>query len=79
MSPAPVLLPLRQVGVVGRTGAGKSSLLLALLRLVPWTAGRVVVDGVDLRGLPLRALRGAVGVISQEPVLFSGTILFNLF
>ena len=61
-----------KLGIVGRTGAGKSTLLLALLRLVPWRGGRVRVDGVDVRRVPLDALRGAIAVIPQDPVIFVG-------
>jgi ABC-type multidrug transport system fused ATPase/permease subunit len=65
-------------GVVGRTGSGKSSLLLALLRLIPVVEGRVLVGGADAAALPLRALRRQVAVIPQDPVLFSGTLRSNL-
>lgn len=49
--------PGEKLGVVGRTGAGKSSLLTALLRLAPLTSGRLLVDGVDITKLHLQALR----------------------
>ena len=68
-----------KVGIVGRTGAGKSSLISALYRLAPLTTGRVLVDGVDTAAVSLRHLRGrALSIIPQEPVLFSGSLRRNL-
>ena len=66
------------VGVVGRTGSGKSSLVLALARLNRVDAGRVVIDGVDVASLPLAVLRRALVLVPQEPHLFRGTLRFNL-
>ncbi|KAL4715350.1 hypothetical protein ACJJTC_015121 [Scirpophaga incertulas] len=70
--------PSEKMGVVGRTGAGKSSLLSALLRLAPLSAGCVLIDGVDLHRLNLHALRSRIGVIPQEPFLFKGSIRENV-
>ncbi|KAJ3194117.1 hypothetical protein HK101_003453 [Irineochytrium annulatum] len=67
-----------KVAVVGRTGAGKSSIILALLRLVEPCGGSVWIDGVDIGTLGLGTLRGRVAVIPQDPVLFSGTLRSNL-
>jgi ATP-binding cassette, subfamily C (CFTR/MRP), member 1 len=67
-----------KVGIVGRTGAGKSSLVTAILRLVELDGGRVFIDGVDVSAIGLRRLRSCVAVIPQDPVLFSGTIRSNL-
>ncbi|CAE7510546.1 Abcc2 [Symbiodinium necroappetens] len=68
----------RKVSLVGRTGSGKSSLLGALLRVVNLDAGRICIDGVDIANVPLQALRTAVSLIPQEPVLWSGTVAENL-
>ncbi|CAI5966044.1 unnamed protein product [Closterium sp. NIES-65] len=65
-------------GVVGRTGAGKSTLMLALLRLVEASSGSICIDGVDIASLPLATLRSEVVAIPQEPVLFSQSLRFNL-
>nr|ASS36022.1 ABCC10 [Samia ricini] len=67
-----------KLGVVGRTGAGKSSLLHLLLRLSPPASGTVRVDGVDISTLHLHSLRSRVGVIPQEPFIFTGSIRENV-
>ncbi|KAI9352989.1 P-loop containing nucleoside triphosphate hydrolase protein [Zopfochytrium polystomum] len=66
------------LGIVGRTGAGKSTLVAALARLVAPASGGVRVDGVDVRAWSLRELRRAVFVVPQDPVLFSGSVRWNL-
>ncbi|XP_068682854.1 ATP-binding cassette sub-family C member 4-like [Montipora foliosa] len=66
-----------KVGVVGRTGAGKSSIVAALFRM-PEPSGRVIVDGVNLRDINLQASRRSMAVITQDPVLFSGSLRSNL-
>ena len=66
------------VALLGATGAGKSSLLQLIPRLYDVTAGRVTIDGVDVRGIDQSALRGAVGIALQESVLFSGSIADNI-
>ncbi len=67
-----------KVGVIGRTGSGKSTLMVALLRLVELAGGTIKVDDVDLKGLGLEHIRSSITIIPQDSVLFSGTIRFNL-
>jgi len=67
-----------KLAIVGRTGAGKSTMLKLLVRLIEPTQGRVLLDGCDLRELPLAALRKTVGFVPQEPVLFSDSIARNI-
>ncbi|KAJ1990723.1 hypothetical protein GGI25_001049, partial [Coemansia spiralis] len=67
-----------KIGVVGRTGAGKSTLSLALLRLIEASSGVIELDGVDVSTLGLEKLRQSITIIPQDPVLFNGTIRFNL-
>ncbi len=66
------------VGVVGRTGAGKSSLLYALFRLSQYIDGEIVIDGVATSTLDLSELRSKISVIPQDPTLFSGSLRYNL-
>jgi len=68
----------QKVGIVGRTGAGKSSLLLSLLRLVEAQSGEIIVDGLNIRSMGLEDLRSHFSIIPQDPTLFSGTVRFNL-
>lgn len=68
----------RTVGLVGPTGAGKTTLVSLVPRLFDPTQGSVRLDGVDLRELPLRTVRGAVGFVSQDPFLFSDTLYANV-
>ncbi|KAG8914835.1 hypothetical protein FRC00_010530 [Tulasnella sp. 408] len=65
------------VGIVGRTGAGKSSLSLSLLRMIP-TTGTVLFDGVDTQKINLDSLRNNITIIPQQPELISGTLRHNL-
>ncbi|XP_042142608.1 ATP-binding cassette sub-family C member 2 isoform X2 [Ixodes scapularis] len=73
-----VVQPHEKVGVVGRTGAGKSSLVLALLRVLKSSQGSIRIDGVDIKAVPLRRLRNAVTVIPQDPSLVRGSLRENL-
>ena len=68
----------QRIGVVGRTGAGKSSLTLALFRFLEAREGSIHVDGIDISKVSLYDLRSRLAIIPQDPVLFSGTVRSNL-
>jgi ATP-binding cassette subfamily B protein len=68
----------RTVALIGHTGSGKSTLTALVPRFYDVTAGRVTVDGVDVRDVTLTSLRRAIGVISQDPFLFSATVRENI-
>ena len=70
--------PGERVGVVGATGAGKSTLINLLLRFYDVSRGRILVDGVDVRELPLDELRRLFSLVLQDVYLFSGTIADNI-
>uniref|UniRef100_A0A4W3IJK9 ATP-binding cassette, sub-family C (CFTR/MRP), member 8 n=1 Tax=Callorhinchus milii TaxID=7868 RepID=A0A4W3IJK9_CALMI len=70
--------PGQKVGICGRTGSGKSSFSLAFFRMVDMFEGRIFIDGIDISKLPLNTLRSRLSIILQDPVLFSGSIRFNL-
>ena len=67
-----------KVGIFGRSGCGKTTLMMSLCRIVPTESGHVTLDGIDVRSVTLTELRSKIGVVLQTPVVFSGTIRFNL-
>ena len=72
------IAPGEVVALVGRSGAGKTTIASLLPRFWDVTSGRITLDGIDIRSLSLDALRTSIGIVPQEPVLFSGTIRENI-
>jgi len=70
--------PGTRLGVCGRTGSGKSTLFLASFRMMETTRGAILVDGVDIRTLPLLTIRSRLAIVPQDPLMFSGTVRSNL-
>ncbi|GAA5859422.1 hypothetical protein JCM1840_004609 [Sporobolomyces johnsonii] len=67
-----------KIGIVGRTGSGKSTLCLSFFRFIEPTSGCIEIDGIDINTLRLDALRSALTIVAQEAALFAGTLRFNL-
>ena len=76
--PSLAIAPGEVVALVGRSGAGKTTIASLLPRFWDVTSGRITLDGIDIRSLSLDALRTSIGIVPQEPVLFSGTIRENI-
>ncbi|HUF25647.1 MAG TPA: ABC transporter transmembrane domain-containing protein [Gemmatimonadaceae bacterium] len=72
------IAPGEVIALVGSSGAGKTTLASLIPRFWDVTAGRITLDGVDVRRLPLEELRGAIGIVPQEPTLFSGSVRENI-
>ena len=70
--------PGQKVGIVGRTGSGKSTTSMALMRIVELAGGKIEIDGVDISKIDLAVLRSQITMIPQDPILFSGTLRYNL-
>lgn len=70
--------PGEKIGVVGRTGSGKSTVALSLFRLIELATGSIHIDGVDTRAIGVEDLRKNLAIIPQDPVLFSATVRYNL-
>jgi ATP-binding cassette, subfamily C (CFTR/MRP), member 1 len=67
-----------KIGIAGRTGSGKSSLMISIFRIQDLSMGCIIIDGIDTRTIPRSTLRSRIGIIPQDPVIFSASVRFNL-
>jgi ABC-type multidrug transport system fused ATPase/permease subunit len=70
--------PGEKIGIVGRTGSGKSTMMLGLLRILEASGGRIVIDGKDISQLSLEVLRSNINIILQDHFMFTGTVKENV-
>jgi ATP-binding cassette, subfamily C (CFTR/MRP), member 1 len=70
--------PGQHVAICGRSGSGKTSLILSLLQMIDSRSGRIVIDGVDALGLACTDIRSRINVVPQDPFLMPGTVRFNI-
>jgi len=72
------VLPKEKIGIVGRTGSGKSTICISISRIVELLSGKILIDGIDISKVNLNHLRSRITVIPQDPILFKGTLRYNL-
>lgn len=67
-----------QIGICGRTGSGKSSLVMSLFHMISVSQGKILIDEVDLMTIPLKVMRSRLSIIPQDVIMFTGTIRYLL-